>query len=287
MTTTSTVAPRAHAIDPKTFLDYFTECGGGYCLTPDRQLWLGILQTGTSNADRSTATQIMREVTPADAERIKAYLIARENGDSEIADNWSAAMSRHRIAKRAYLDCLAAKGDEAEETEQLCDAFVEAESDLMKTPAPNGAALAMKLEKLLEIEKDGYTASWSSTLVNPALADVRRLLGGDDSALVAAWQEARELTRALNGPEDVIPGEDEMQQRLDRLEQFIVNTPATTTAGVMAKLQLAVLHGLDDRADNNAMTAGDYEHLQRASRSWDFNQLAAFSALQSLRAMEG
>lgn len=287
MNAPSTVAPRAHAIDPKMFLDYFTECGGGYCLTPDRQLWLGILQTGTTKGDRTIAAQIMREIKPADAERIKDYLISRENGTSGTADNWSSALARFRIAERAYRDCVATNGDESEEADQLCDALADAELDLMKTPAPDSAALAMKLEKLLEVEKDGYTASWSSTLANPALADVRRLLTGDDSALVAAWQEARELTKALNGPENVLPGEDEMQERLDRLEQFIVSTPATTTAGVMAKLQLAVLHGLDDRADNNAMTAGDYKHLAKASKGWDFNQIAAFSALQSLRAMEG
>lgn len=135
MTTDSTVAPRAHAIDPKMFLDYFTACGGGYCLTPDRQLWLGILQTGTTKGDRTIAAQIMREVTPADAERIKAYLEAKEKGESEMADNWSAAMTRFRIAERAYQDCASAEVVDDEKADELCDIESDARWALMGMPA--------------------------------------------------------------------------------------------------------------------------------------------------------
>lgn len=177
MNAASTVAPRAHAIDPKTFLDYFTKCGGGYCLTPDRQLWLGILQTGTSNADRSIATQIMREVTPADAERIKGYLIARENGENEMADNWSAAMNRFRIAERAYQDCASAKVVDDEKADELCDIESDARWALMGMPAPDRPALLWKLEYLFQ-GSGGCLDPYNIDSLQQVISDMRRLLVG-------------------------------------------------------------------------------------------------------------
>jgi hypothetical protein len=179
MNAASTVAPRAHAIDPKVFLDYFAECGGGYCLTPDRQLWLGILQTGTSNADRVVAAQIMREVKPSDAERIKAYLIARENGESELADNWSAAMTRCRIAEEAYAAFRPLENpdsaDDARKGDELATAQAEAERYLMAMPAPDRTALLWKLELLLKGDGESIEI-WDLNFVAQTVADMRRLL---------------------------------------------------------------------------------------------------------------
>lgn len=171
----STDAPRAHVIDPKMFLDYFAECGGGYCLTPDRQLWLGILQTGTSKADRTVAAQIMREVTPADAERIKGYLIARENGDNEVADKWSAAMTRFRIAESAYLDCASAEVVDDEKADELCDIESDARWALMAVPAPDRPALLWKLEYLLQ-GSNGALDPYNIEDLAQTVADCRRLL---------------------------------------------------------------------------------------------------------------
>lgn len=175
MTTDSTVAPRAHAIDPKMFLDYFTACGGGYCLTPDRQLWLGILQTGTTKGDRTIAAQIMREVTPADAERIKAYLEAKEKGESEMADNWSAAMTRFRIAERAYQDCVSAEVVDDGKADELCDIECDARWALMRMPAPDRAALLWKLEYLLQ-GSNGSLDPYTLENVAQTVEDMRRLL---------------------------------------------------------------------------------------------------------------
>lgn len=179
MNAASMVAPRAHVIDPKVFLDYFAACGGGYCLTPDGKLWLGILQTGTSSADRTICAQIMREVTPSDAERIKGYLIARENGENEIADKWSAAMTRCRIAQQAYAafreienpdsDADARKGDELAATQ------AETERKLMAMPAPDRTALLWKLELLLKGDGESIEI-WNLDFVAQTVADMRRLL---------------------------------------------------------------------------------------------------------------
>lgn len=174
MNAPSTVASRAHTIDPKIFLDYFTACGGGYCVTPDGQLWLGILQ-GCTNPDREIAAQIMREVKPADAERIKAYLIAREQGENQIADDWSAAMTRFRIAERAYLDCASAEVVDDAKADELCDIETDARWDLMKMPAPDRTALLWKLEYLFQ-GSGGCLDPYDIDHLQQVIADMRRLL---------------------------------------------------------------------------------------------------------------
>lgn len=176
MNAPTTVAPRAHdAIDPKMFLDYFTACGGGYCLTPDRQLWLGILQTGISKENRSIAAQIMREVKPSDAERIKDYLEAKEKGETEMADNWSAAMVRFRIAERAYQDCASAEVVDDEKADELCDIESDARWALMGMPAPDRPALLWKLEYLLQ-GSHGCLDRYNIDRLQQVMADMRRLL---------------------------------------------------------------------------------------------------------------
>lgn len=174
MNALSTVAPRAHNIDPKIFLDYFTACGGGYCVTPDGQLWLGILQ-GCKNPDRDIAAQIMREVKPSDAERIKAYLIARENGESELADNWSAAMVRFRIAERAYLDCASTEPVDEAKADTLCDIESDARWQLIRMPAPDRPALLWKLEYLFQ-GSHGALDPYNIESLAQTIADCRRLL---------------------------------------------------------------------------------------------------------------
>ncbi|MCI1141712.1 hypothetical protein MOP88_04160 [Sphingomonas sp. WKB10] len=46
-------------------------------------------------------------------------------------------------------------------------------------PAPHLPALLWKIERLVNDEGDGCTASWSIDYVEPMLRDARRLLGGD------------------------------------------------------------------------------------------------------------
>ena len=68
--------------------------------------------------------------------------------------------------------------DEAEERwAALGEAACDAEWAVMNTPAPDLPELLWKLEKLLEVETDGCTASWASHAVEQTMADARRLLG--------------------------------------------------------------------------------------------------------------
>lgn len=204
MTTASTIAPVAHPTNPAAFLAELQRLGGGYCLTPDGQLYLGMVHTDASPDQHGLALGLIAS-------------LSRDN---------LAAIKQHVAGIYAEPACSP----------------VEASS----TEAP----------------KNG------------------------DSALVAAWEEARALSQALNTGDEVLPYEKELLARLVQTELFIADAPATTTAGILAKLQLAALNCCDDPADNAAMVSGDYEHLQKsASNQWDFNDRVVFSALQSLRAM--
>lgn len=285
MTVTSTLAPVAHPINPAAFLNKLASHGGGYCLTPDGQLYLGIVHTDASASDHGLALGLIANLTGPDLDAIRQH-VAAKSVEPAIADTWSAAMDRFLIAERAYKACTSADTVDEARADDLCGIESDARWQLIGMPAPNRTALLWKLEYLFQ-GSNGSLDPYNVADLAQTLADMRRILGGDDSALTGAWQEVREVTRTLNGSEATLPNEDELQARLTRAERFIVDTPATTTAGILAKLQLAILHGCDDRADNDAMTAGDYDHLQRAaSEGWDFDRKATFSALQSLRAME-
>jgi hypothetical protein len=61
-----------------------------------------------------------------------------------------------------------------ERSEELGDALSDAEAALMNTPAPDLAALRLKLERLPE--KDGDMPAWSSSYIAQTFADVARLL---------------------------------------------------------------------------------------------------------------
>lgn len=179
MTTDSTVAPSAHTINPQTFLDYFTALGGGYCLTPDGKLWLGILQTGGNPHDRNIAAQIMRQITPQDAERIKEHIAARQNGEDETRTNWTRAMRRCTIAQRVYATFRPTEDPDCEQDvrkgDELAGIQYDAERELVRLPAPDRTALLWKLEYLLKGDGDSIEL-WDMDFIAQTVADCRRLL---------------------------------------------------------------------------------------------------------------
>lgn len=65
----------------------------------------------------------------------------------------------------------------ADEQERLCDAYCNAQTELMGMPAPDRAALRWKLDLLLEPDADGSTGSWSRDYIRQTVADYQRLLG--------------------------------------------------------------------------------------------------------------
>lgn len=179
MTTVSTTAPSANTINPQTFLDYFTTLGGGYCLTPDGKLWLGILQTGANETDRRLAAQLIRQITPEDAERIKEHIAARQNGEDETRANWQHVKLRHTIAERAYAAWRRTEDmhnlEDVKKGDELAGIQYAAEEELIAMPAPDRAALLWKLEYLLKGDGNGIDP-WTMSFVAQTVADCRRLL---------------------------------------------------------------------------------------------------------------
>lgn len=83
------------------------------------------------------------------------------------------------LANQAANDSV--RMDEIEErADHLVGAVDDAESALLKEPAPNCRALLWKLEQLFGEDAcgtDGFSAGWSVTVMEPLMTDARRLLG--------------------------------------------------------------------------------------------------------------
>ncbi|MDP9412805.1 MAG: hypothetical protein M3Q08_01665 [Pseudomonadota bacterium] len=87
-----------------------------------------------------------------------------------------AAAADERDAKVEAVRARFGMDDAEEKWEALGQRAYEAEWALMEIPAPDAPALLFKLEKLLEVERDGSTAPWAERAVRQTIADARRLL---------------------------------------------------------------------------------------------------------------
>lgn len=98
---------------------------------------------------------------------------------------------KHPLRRLAALDQLEAHRDAIRENDErhahrstaaadrydaAITAAYESEKRLIDMPAPHLPALLWKIERLVNDEGDGCTASWSIDYVEPMLADARRLL---------------------------------------------------------------------------------------------------------------
>jgi len=100
---------------------------------------------------------------------------------------WGAAMMRRDRAKLRYdleraAFAVISPGDPTRDIlADLCDSSVDelddADRQLMRMPAPHGAALKWKLQEIIEVGADGFTGSYSADYVAQTLADIARLLG--------------------------------------------------------------------------------------------------------------
>ena len=86
------------------------------------------------------------------------------------AAQWNAALSTFRAAEATYR-----QADDDSDLDNLCNAMCQAQSALMAVPAPDHAALLVKLEELLSIT-NGSTDSWSEDYAGQTIEDMRRLL---------------------------------------------------------------------------------------------------------------
>ena len=121
------------------------------------------------------ATHTRRAALGAIGSIAAAGLIAAHTASAQPSHEWDRLMSA-RDAAKATFDAYPADDDRLD---QLCDLYCEAEARLMAMPAPNAAALRWKLDKLLEPEAAGSTASWSRDYVAQTTRDIARLLGGE------------------------------------------------------------------------------------------------------------
>lgn len=97
---------------------------------------------------------------------------------------WKARRRTHKTTWRNNLEAwqLAHKNFHAwqgpdDVSDELCDAETEAWREMLDTPAPDRAALRMKLEQLLKIDSGlSATNAWDADEVRQTIADVARLL---------------------------------------------------------------------------------------------------------------
>ena len=95
---------------------------------------------------------------------------------------WSQAMREYETKNadyRAYAarftDTANLSDDEYDRLDKLCEAMTSAEDRLMMMSAPDNRALKWKLERLLAVENDGFTAGWSGEYARQTIADASRL----------------------------------------------------------------------------------------------------------------
>lgn len=101
---------------------------------------------------------------------------------------WDAAMARMRRADKAWRaadDALYAiprtspmRAKAEDEAEALVEAFSDTERALLDMPAPDGAALRWKLDRILDGGINGpWTESYARDFIRQTVVDYRRLLG--------------------------------------------------------------------------------------------------------------
>lgn len=157
---------------PRTFINWFTACGGGYSLTPGGQLWLGVIQTGAEEPDRRMAMQLMRVLTPEQIESVRDYLLSRE-GFSPQRAAWEDAKARLDDAVRDF-DALEAALPGCDELDAICDVMTSTQDELFDAPAPTMQAVLWKLDHLQEVAEGAFVTPKQLAQVS---TDIRRLFG--------------------------------------------------------------------------------------------------------------
>jgi hypothetical protein len=104
------------------------------------------------------------------APAVFATTVAAHSSDAA----WNAALAEWRAARHA----LETWHGSDEVSDQLCDVEIVAWRKMLNTPSPDRAALKVKLDELLRVERGiDCTNSWEGRDVRQTIADVARLLG--------------------------------------------------------------------------------------------------------------
>lgn len=114
--------------------------------------------------NRQYFTEVYSPAVDAEKAFEKAHGLA--SGQSGYVERRKALEEKHQYRMARSIE---------ETADRLCNEACAAEDAMMQTPAPNHAALLVKLEKLLAIS-NGSTDSWSADYVRQTIGDMRRLL---------------------------------------------------------------------------------------------------------------
>jgi len=113
-----------------------------------------------------------------------------------------------------------------------------------------------------------------------------------DLLIVTAWEAYVAARGDLNAMDDELLGRETEQdariwKRADAAEDIIYEAIATTNTGVEIKLWLALCNLITDRTKETAALARDIDALRLVAEDLDWTARVVFSAIASLRAMEG
>ena len=115
---------------------------------------------------------------------------------------------------------------------------------------------------------------------------------GPDAAILSAWANylaGRDTLDALPDDKESVDEQAAFEApywaECDKAEMTILETEATTPAGIAVKIKIALAHMLTQRTHDNALRNGDLATLADPELDWDRRVLV--SALRSLEGMGG
>ena len=102
--------------------------------------------------------------------RATSWTLKQVQGDEKRKERWHAALTRFRGAEAAM---QAGRSASEARFERLCDRYYSAMRRLLRTPAPDVAALAQKLE--LAVDEEVFTLTGGEACLAALTRDARRL----------------------------------------------------------------------------------------------------------------
>lgn len=169
---------------------------------------------------------------------------------------WDAAQWRINLAKadgdrlNAALKAMPEGEGRTAVHDAVCvndDEYAAAINAALEMPAPHMGALLWKLQYFLQIEPDGYTASWRADGIKPLFDDVARFasterqptrLDSEWATARATYVEAREWEQAAGAVNDVA-GEERWTKRRYAAEDVLMAIPSPDASAFAFKFMVA------------------------------------------------
>lgn len=276
--------------NPADWLARYTALGGVY--VANGELNLCILVNHQSIEELAQLREMIAALTDDQKAAILAHIQATEAG---WPTTWRDVVARYesdRDALTSHPYGRTLPDDPAYKALSLeADALAEAaEASLQKlvaAPAPDRAALRRKIEIAAAEYGEGFD------VLHHVLADMNRLTApATDDAILATWQRRVDAYRRHNllpfseTDEPYTPEEAAEWGIIDRAEETIRSTVASTPAGVAAQLWTALGHMVTPKAQDDATMRQDLAVFDAIDGEMDWNVRLVLAALRSLKAME-